>query len=34
MLYTSAAALLLYRYARERLEGTGLEAAIRDAQQP
>jgi hypothetical protein len=32
MLYSSAASLLLYRYARERLEGTGLEAAIRDAQ--
>jgi hypothetical protein len=30
ILYTSAAAVLLYRYARERLEGTGLEAAIQD----
>jgi len=34
MLYSSAASLLLYRYARERLEGTGLEAAIQDAQTP
>ena len=34
LLYSSAASLLLYRYARERLEGTALETAIQDAQKP
>jgi len=33
-LYNTAASLLVYRYARERLEGTGLETAIQDAQKP
>ena len=33
-LYTVSASLLVYRYAVERLEGTGLESAIQDAQKP
>jgi hypothetical protein len=33
-LYSAAGMLLVYRYARERLEGAGLERAIQDAQQP
>jgi hypothetical protein len=32
ILYDAAGTLLVYRYARERLEGTGLETAIQDAQ--
>ena len=33
-LYQTTGSLLVYRYARERLEGTGLETAIQDAQKP